>query len=107
MEHVAHQCICMQYILELSRQLDVNPRACVGSFFARIQVADVEYKRLFDDELKSFKERIRKNAAERIADALKKIEEEEKQARLGPGGLDPIEVFESLPEVKIIFSFCI
>jgi hypothetical protein len=35
MEHVAHQCICMQYILELSKQLDVDPRACVSSFFSR------------------------------------------------------------------------
>lgn len=35
MEHVAHQCICMQYILELAKQLDVDPRACVAQFFTR------------------------------------------------------------------------
>jgi len=35
MEHVAHQCICIQYILELSKQLDVDPRACIGGFFTR------------------------------------------------------------------------
>lgn len=35
MEHVAHQCICMQYILELAKQLEVDPRACVSSFFSR------------------------------------------------------------------------
>ena len=29
-------------------------------------------------------------------------EEEERQARLGPGGLDPVEVFESLPDVSSI-----
>ncbi|XP_031835885.1 cell division cycle protein 37 [Nomia melanderi] len=98
MEHVAHQCICVQYILELSKQLDVDPRACVGSFFSRIQIAEVEYKNSFDDELRAFKDRIRKRAAEKVADALKEAEEEERQARLGPGGLDPVEVFESLPE---------
>ena len=27
-------------------------------------------------------------------------EELDKQARLGPGGLDPVEVFESLPDVS-------
>ncbi|XP_051165901.1 hsp90 co-chaperone Cdc37 [Leptopilina boulardi] len=97
MEHVAHQCICMQYILEFSKQLDVDPRACVGSFFSRIQIAEVEYKTSFDDELRSFKERIRKRAAEKVADAIKEAEEEERKARLGPGGLDPAEVFESLP----------
>ncbi|XP_015122744.1 hsp90 co-chaperone Cdc37 [Diachasma alloeum] len=98
MEHVAHQCICMQYILELSKQLDVDPRACVGSFFSRIQVAEVEYKKSFDDELTAFKERIRKRAAEKVAEVIKEAEEEEKKARLGPGGLDPVEVFDSLPE---------
>uniref|UniRef100_A0A1B0CC95 Hsp90 co-chaperone Cdc37 n=2 Tax=Lutzomyia longipalpis TaxID=7200 RepID=A0A1B0CC95_LUTLO len=71
MAHVAHQCICMQYILELSKQLDVDPRAC---------------------------ERIRKRAAEKLAAAAAEAEEEERLARLGPGGLDPEEVINSLPE---------
>ncbi|KAL2717692.1 hsp90 co-chaperone Cdc37, partial [Vespula squamosa] len=98
MEHVAHQCICMQYILELSKQLDIDPRACVSSFFTRILIAEVEYKNSFDDELRAFKDRICKRAAEKVADALREAEEEERKARLGPGGLDPIEVFESLPK---------
>jgi cell division cycle protein 37 len=90
----------MQYILELSKQLDVDPRACVSSFFSRIQIAEVEYKNSFDEELRAFKDRIRKRAAEKIADAVKEIEEEERKARLGPGGLDPVEIFDSLPEVN-------
>lgn len=32
--------------------------------------------------------------------AMKELEEEEKQTRLGPGGLDPVEVYESLPKVN-------
>jgi cell division cycle protein 37 len=39
MTHVAHQCICMQYMLELSRQLKCDPRSCIVPFFERIQVA--------------------------------------------------------------------
>ena len=35
MEHVAHQCICMQFILELSKHLERDPRSCVSSFFSR------------------------------------------------------------------------
>ena len=35
MEHVAHQCICMNYILELGKQMDVDPKACVSSFFSK------------------------------------------------------------------------
>lgn len=98
MEHVAHQCICMQYLLELAKQLETDPRACISSFFTKIQVADSEYKNAFYDELRAFKERIRKRAAEKVAEAMAEIEEEERQARIGPGGLDPTEVFESLPE---------
>jgi len=94
MAHVAHQCICMQYLLELAKQLDTDPRACISSFFTKIQIADEDYKNAFYSELEAFKKRIKKRAAEKIAEAL----EEERQERLGPGGLDPMEVFESLPE---------
>lgn len=70
MEHVAHQCICMQYILELAKQLDYDPRACVDAFFSKIQVAEIEYKKSFEDELHQFKERIRKRATEKIEEAI-------------------------------------
>lgn len=71
MEHVAHQTICMQFILELAKQLDYDPRACVDAFFSKIQVAEPEYKASFTDELEQFKERIRKRAAEKIEEAIK------------------------------------
>ncbi|XP_041983189.1 hsp90 co-chaperone Cdc37 [Aricia agestis] len=103
--HVAHQTICMQYILELSKQLDVDPRACVGSFFSKIQVAEKTYKDSFDDELEQFKARIKKRAAEKIQEAIREAEEEERKARLGPGGLDPVEVYDELPdELKKCFD---
>lgn len=103
MTHVAHQCICMQYMLELSKTLKTDPRACIRPFFERIQVADIEYRRQFDDEIKAFIGRIERRAKEKIADALKEQaeeEERERKARLGPGGLDPAEVFETLPKVR-------
>ncbi|KAJ2954774.1 hypothetical protein O0L34_g3078 [Tuta absoluta] len=105
MAHVAHQTICMQYILELSKQLNVDPRACVGSFFSRIQVAEHTYKIAFDDELEQFKLRIKRRAAEKLEEAMREQEEEERKARLGPGGLDPVEVYEELPdELKKCFD---
>lgn len=97
MEHIAKQVISLQYILELAKQLDRDPRSCVSSFFTRIQTAEKEYIAAFEDELSSFKERIRKRAAEKVKKLVEEYEEEEKQKRLGPGGLDPLEVFESLP----------
>ena len=92
--HVAHQCICMQYLLELAKQLDCDPRACISSFFTKIQVADEEYKSAFYSELDAFKQRIVKRAKEKIEEAM----EEERLERLGPGGLDPADVFDSLPD---------
>lgn len=99
MGHVAHQCICMQYIFELASKLDVDPRSTVSSFFARLPQADAEYKAQFDNEVQQFRERIKKRAQEKVAEAMAEAEEEERQQRLGPGGLDPVEVFETLPEI--------
>ena len=44
--------------------------------------------------METFKTRIVKRAKEKIEEAM----EEERQERLGPGGLDPADVFESLPD---------
>lgn len=64
------------------------------------QTADQQYQDAFNDELESFKERVRGRAKIRIEKAMKEYEEEERQKRLGPGGLDPVDVYESLPAVS-------
>lgn len=97
MQRVAHQAIVMQYILQLAKQLDRDPRSCVPGFFQRIKTAEKQYTDSFEDELMSFIERVKGRAKIRIEEAMKKAEEEEKQKRLGPGGLDPLEVMETLP----------
>lgn len=97
MEQVAHQTIVMQFILELAKSLKVDPRGCFRQFFAKIKTADQQYQEAFNDELESFKERVRGRAKIRIEKAMKEYEEEERQKRLGPGGLDPVDVYESLP----------
>jgi len=100
MDHVSHQCISIQFLLELSKQLDRDPRGCVSSFFTKIAHAEqTEYQQAFDTELELFRGRIRKRAEEKIEELLKEQEEEERKARIGPGGLDPVEVFESLPDI--------
>ncbi|XP_040202350.1 hsp90 co-chaperone Cdc37 [Rana temporaria] len=97
MEQVAHQTIVMQFILELAKSLKVDPRACFRQFFTKIKTADQQYMDAFNDELESFKGRVRERAKVRIEKALKEYEEEERKKRLGPGGLDPVEVYETLP----------
>jgi len=99
MDHVSHQCISMQFLLELAKQLERDPRACVASFFTKIAHAEqTEYQQAFDTELEMFRGRIRRRAEEKVKELLAEQEEEDRKARLGPGGLDPVEVFESLPE---------
>lgn len=102
MEHVAHQVISLQFMLELSKQLDVDPRSTINTFFYRMEKAkaaeDQQYVKGFNEELVAFKDRIRKRAKEKVDAAVAEYEEEEKQKRIGPGGLDPVEVFDSLPE---------
>ena len=73
MTHVAHQCICMQYLLELAKQLETDPRACISSFFTKIQVADQSYKDAFYSELEAFKLRIVNRAKEKIAEQEKLV----------------------------------
>ena len=53
--------------------------------------------------MEAFKTRIRNRAIEKLKEQIeeaKQEEEIERQNRLGPGGLDPVEVFESLPAVS-------
>ncbi|KAJ8031898.1 Hsp90 co-chaperone Cdc37 [Holothuria leucospilota] len=103
MAQVAHQTITMQFLLELAKNLKEDPRACIRPFFTKMKKAEEQYQTAFDDELAAFigrvKERaeVRKERARELAEEQAKKEEEERQARLGPGGLDPVEVMESLP----------
>ncbi|XP_015259895.1 PREDICTED: hsp90 co-chaperone Cdc37-like [Cyprinodon variegatus] len=98
MEQIAHQAIVMQFILDLARTLKVDPRGCFRQFFSKIKTADKPYQEYFDRELDLLKERVRRCAQARMEGAMKELEEEERQKRLGPGGLDPIEVYGSLPK---------
>lgn len=98
MARVAHQAIVMQYILQLAKQLERDPRSCVPGFFNRMKTAEKQYTDAFQDELQSFIQRVKARAKIRIEEAVRKVEEEERQKRLGPGGLDPVEVMESLPD---------
>lgn len=98
MVHISKQVISMQYILELAKQLDCDPRSCISTFFTKIQKADREYIDAFNSEVESFRARIKERAKVKLEEAMKEVEEEERKKRLGPGGLDPLEVIETLPD---------
>ena len=107
MAHVAHQCVIMQYLIDLAKHLEIDPRTCISSFFTKIQAADQahqDYKDAFYSEFDAFKKRIVKRAQQKIAEDEEEAQmllnqwEDERKGRRGPGGLDPIDVFGSLPE---------
>jgi len=115
MNHVAHQTISMQFILELAKGLNKHPADCFPAFYKRLEVNDgseqsKQYHSAFLDELNSFKERVKIRAKQRIEEAeqaaLEEAENEEEEVEMtkeerieqSPGGLDPSEVFENLPE---------
>uniref|UniRef100_A0AAZ1Y127 Hsp90 co-chaperone Cdc37 n=1 Tax=Oreochromis aureus TaxID=47969 RepID=A0AAZ1Y127_OREAU len=87
------------FILDLARTLKVDPRGCFRQFFSKIKTLDKPYQDAFEHELEMLKERVRSSAQTRMEKTVKELEEEEIQKRLGPGGLDPVEVYESLPKV--------
>lgn len=101
MHQVSHQAVVLQFILELAKSLKVDPRGCFRQFFDKFKKNDnPEYQAAFADELKSFRKRVDGRAQARIAAFMEEHEKEEKVKRIeeSPGGLDPQEVFESLPE---------
>lgn len=74
MTRVAHQTIVMQYILELARQLERDPRSCVAGFFTRIKSAEKQYVDAFQDELSGFISRVEGRAKVRIDEAVKEAD---------------------------------
>jgi len=101
MEIAAHQTIVLQFILQLSSTMKVDPRNCYNAFFDRMESMQADYIASFNDELESFKGRIKERAKIRVEEAVKRYEaeqEEQRQKELGPGGLHPADVMETLPE---------
>jgi cell division cycle protein 37 len=56
---------------------------------------------MFRNEVQAFQDRIRKRAKEKRDIAIAEMQEEERQKRIksSPNGVDPQEVYDSLPEV--------
>ncbi|CAI5442278.1 unnamed protein product [Caenorhabditis angaria] len=99
---LSEQCIVMQYLLELSKNLRADPTNTnmQKSFFKKFAAADPSYMKTFQEEVTAFQDRLRTRANEKREAAAAEYEAEERQKRIeqAPGGLDPQEVFETLPE---------
>lgn len=83
----------LSHVTELATSMNRHPRDVVLPFFKRI--SEAQYKKTFEDAVDGFVQRIMKRAVEK---RMEMAEEVPKEERLGPGGLDPVEVFETLPK---------
>ncbi|XP_026559521.1 hsp90 co-chaperone Cdc37-like 1 isoform X1 [Pseudonaja textilis] len=59
MEQVAHQAVVMQFIIEMAKSCNVDPRGCFRLFFQRATTGDEGYLEAFKNELEAFKSRVR------------------------------------------------
>ena len=99
MKRVAHQAIVAQYILELAKTLKRDPRSTVDAFFTRIGSAEQQYLDAFQDEYKSLIKQVEVIARWKEAQPKAAAEEaSDREKRLGPGGLDPLEILEEIPK---------
>jgi cell division cycle protein 37 len=99
MLNVARQSQYLSNITELAVSLRSPPQSVVAPFFARLK--EQEHSENFEDAVRGFAGRIKNRAIEKrkemAAEEEANYQELSKEERLGPGGLDPLEVFESLP----------
>ncbi|XP_060093363.1 hsp90 co-chaperone Cdc37-like 1 [Heteronotia binoei] len=59
MEQVAHQAVVMQFIIEMAKSCNVDPRGCFRLFFQRATMGEEGYLEAFKNELEAFKSRVR------------------------------------------------
>ena len=87
----------LSHVTDLAASLNRHPRDVVLPFFSRIE--DPRYRAGFEEAVQDFIVKIQKRAVDKRKemDANEPVELS-REERLGPGGLDPVEVFETLPE---------
>jgi len=87
----------LSHVTDLAQSLNRHPRDVVLPFFSRIE--DPRYRAGFEEAVEDFIVKIQKRAVDKRKemDANEPVELS-REERLGPGGLDPVEVFETLPE---------
>ncbi|XP_051541522.1 hsp90 co-chaperone Cdc37-like 1 isoform X2 [Myxocyprinus asiaticus] len=94
MEQVAHQAVVMQFILEMARNAQQDPRGCFRQFFQKAKAGQEGYLDVFHTELEAFKQRVKEYTMKSKGEIPK-----ETTHLNTPAGcrLDPKEVLDSLP----------
>mmetsp|Transcript_3574 Transcript_3574/g.7191 ORF Transcript_3574/g.7191 Transcript_3574/m.7191 type:complete len:365 (-) Transcript_3574:158-1252(-) len=113
MVKVVKQYLIVQYVLDLAKSMGgKDPREVLLPFFKKLE--DSEKMAGLKEEVASFAEKIKARAKVKLEEQAKEREGKQtfigedgkeyeyveltKEERMGPGGLDPIEVLQSLPK---------
>ncbi|KAM8793482.1 hsp90 co-chaperone Cdc37-like 1 isoform 2-T2 [Eudromia elegans] len=59
MGQIAHQAVVMQFIIEMAKSRNVDPRGCFRRFFQKTKAGEEGYLEAFKTELEAFKSRVR------------------------------------------------
>ncbi|KAG9354166.1 hypothetical protein JZ751_012290 [Albula glossodonta] len=94
MEQVAHQAVVMQFILEMARNSQQDPRGCFRQFFQKARTRQEGYLDVFQTELEAFKQRVKDYTVKCKGETPNNTEH---QKAPNCCCLDPKEVLESLP----------
>jgi cell division cycle protein 37 len=104
MKRTARQSQIITNIAELAKTLKTHPGNVIEPFFRRLEQR--EHLEAFIQGCKEFEEKIKARAVikkeEMDAARGQDLEEIPKEKRLGPGGLDPLEVIETLPDDMVM-----
>eukprot|EP01134_Creolimax_fragrantissima_P005169 CFRG5169T1 len=100
MNKVIGQIVTLQFLLQVRKTSSAPHANLVETFFIRAKKAEAAYIQAYTDEATSLTERVKNRAKERLAEAMAEVEAEEKQKRIdqSPGGVDPEEVMNELPQ---------
>jgi cell division cycle protein 37 len=104
MKLTARQSQIITNIAELAKTVDTHPGNVIQPFFKRLE--ERVHLEEFLSGVKAFQDKIVQRAvvkrqemdAQREQDEAKSLKDIPKEQRLGPGGLDPLEVIETLPD---------
>ncbi|KAI5723608.1 hypothetical protein M8J76_008599 [Diaphorina citri] len=102
-DRVSTQCLYILYLLDLARQVDIEPIYCVTPFFARI--SEPEFHEMFEKEIIPFRSRLQNSSwDEVIGEVLKGNSSDDESSLSLPSSssdisvaLDPLEMYKSLP----------
>lgn len=111
MRKVVRQYLLLQTVLDLAKQMKKHPRDVLPTIMRRIHEGGDAQQKKFNDEVEDFARKIEQRAVAKKKEEAKRLAlrpddaedgyeyvEMTKEERLGAGGLDPVEVFETLPK---------